>query len=200
MKNAYRVIVECYDKSSPEKVLSQYSVLEGEINKPTNCMDFTIGVEKQISLIQNVQDRILLEKASLLNQEKKRCPLCENKLAKFGKQSSTIHDVLTDHLVQIQRLKCDKCKYEEPSTVRALLNGVLSGDLMKIQASLGANHTYRESEKIFDLFSQKEREVNNHDRIKKVVESVGEAIEQINEEEREIITVDKASELILNVD
>jgi hypothetical protein len=200
MKNAYRVIVECYDKSSPETVLSQYAVLEGDINKPTNCMDFTIGIEKQISLIQNVQDRILLEKSSLINQEKKRCPLCENKLAKFGKQSSTIHDVLTDHLVQIQRLKCDKCKYEEPSTVRALLNGVLSGDLMKIQASLGANHTYRESEKIFDLFSQKEREVNNHDRIKNVVESVGQAIEQINEEEREIITSDIAKELILNVD
>ena len=71
MEKAYRIIVECYDKNSPKKVISQCSVLEGDINKPTNCMDFTIGIEKQISLLQNVQDYVLLEKASLLNQEKK---------------------------------------------------------------------------------------------------------------------------------
>ena len=44
MEKAYRVIVECYDKNSPKKVISQCSVLEGDINKPTNCMDFTIGI------------------------------------------------------------------------------------------------------------------------------------------------------------
>lgn len=71
MEKSYRVIVECYDKNSPETVLSQCSVLEGDINKPTNCMDFTLGIEKQIALLQNVQDYVILEKASLLNQDKK---------------------------------------------------------------------------------------------------------------------------------
>ena len=200
MEKAYRIIVECYDKNSPKKVLSQCSVLEGDINKPTNCMDFTIGIERQIALLQNVQDFVLLEKASLLNQEEKMCPSCTIKLAKFGKNSSTIHDVLTDHKVQIQRLKCNKCKYEEPSTVRTVLNGTLSGDLVKVQASLGADHTYRESEKILEIFSQKERQVNNHDRVKHVVESVGTVIKQMNEDEKEIIKANPAPELILNVD
>ena len=200
MGKSYRVIVECYDKHSPETVLSQCSVLEGDINKPTNCMDFTMGIEKQISLLQNVQDFVILEKASLLNQDKKTCPCCENNLAKFGKQTSTIHDVLTDHEVQIQRLKCNTCKYEEPATVRTILNGTLSGDLVKVQASLGADHTYRESEKILEIFSQKERQVNNHDRVKHVVESVGKVIEKMNEDEKEIIAAKSAPELILNVD
>lgn len=71
MGKSYRVIVECYDKNSPETVLSQCSVLEGDINKPTNCMDFTMGIEKQIALLQNVQDFVILEKAYLLNQDKK---------------------------------------------------------------------------------------------------------------------------------
>lgn len=200
MEKAYRIIVECYDKNSPKKVLSQCSVLEGDINKPTNCMDFTIGIERQIALLQNVQDYVLLEKASLLNQEEKMCPCCNIKLAKFGKHISTIHDVLTDHEVQIQRLKCNKCKYEEPSTVRTVLHGTLSGDLVKVQASLGADHTYRESEKILEIFSQKERQVNNHDRVKHVVESVGKVIKQMNKDEKEIIKVKPAPELILNVD
>ena len=59
-------------------------------------------------------------------------------------------------------MKCNTCKYEEPATVRTILNGTLSGDLVKVQASLGANHTYRESEKILEIFSQKARQVNNH--------------------------------------
>ena len=125
MEKGYRVIIESYDKNSPKNAISQCYVLEGDINKPTNCLDFTIGIEKQIALLQNVQDYVLLEKASLLNQEEKMCPCCNNKLAKFGRHISTIHDVLTDHEVQIQRLKCNKCKYEEPSTVRTLLHGEL---------------------------------------------------------------------------
>lgn len=40
MEKAYRVIAECYDKNNPKKVVSPCSVLEGDINKLTNCMDF----------------------------------------------------------------------------------------------------------------------------------------------------------------
>jgi Uncharacterised protein family (UPF0236) len=108
--------------------------------------------------------------------------------------------VLSDHKVGIQRLKCKQCGYEEPSTVRTILNGTASGDLVNIQATLGADYTYRESEKILDLFSQKSRQVNNHDRVKQVVHSVGKVIEEMNEEEKEMIVTEGASELILNVD
>jgi hypothetical protein len=116
-------------------------------------MDFTMGIENQISLIQNVQDIVLTEKASLINSEKTSCQKCKSNLAKCGHHTSTIHDVFTDHEVKIQRLKCRSCKYEAPSTIRTILNGTISGDLVKVQATLGADYTYRESEKILKLFS-----------------------------------------------
>ena len=43
MKKAYRVVFECYDQNQPDNVLSQQTVFEDIINKPTNCLDFTIG-------------------------------------------------------------------------------------------------------------------------------------------------------------
>jgi hypothetical protein len=200
MDKIYRVVFECYDKNQQTIPIYSQVVLEGALNKPTNCMDFTMGIENQISLIQNVQDIVLTEKASLINSEKTSCQKCTSNLAKCGHHTSTIHDVFTDHEVKIQRLKCRSCKYEAPSTIRTILNGTISGDLVKVQATLGADYTYRESEKILKLFSLKKRQINNHDRVKHVVESIGNVIERINEEEKEIITSEPASELILNID
>lgn len=74
-------------------------------------------------------------------------------------------DVFTDHKLTIQRLRCGSCGYDMPATVRTLINTTQSGDLQRIQATLGATHTYREGEKIFELFSMKSRRINNHDRI-----------------------------------
>ena len=61
-------------------------------------------------------------------------------------------------------------------------------------------HSFRESEKIFEFFSSKRRKINNHDRIKNVVEKVGESLEGLANEETEIIGVESALELIVNVD
>ena len=49
----------------------------------------------------------------------------------------------------------------------------MSADLVKLQTELGANHTYRESEQIFSMFSLSKRYINNHDRIKHTAEKVG---------------------------
>ena len=44
------------------------------------------------------------------------------------------------------------------------------------------------------------RPINNHDRIKHVVEDVGSVIEKINKTEKEIVVINEAKELVLNVD
>lgn len=196
----YRVLFECYDPNKPNEGLSQSIVLEGKIDKPTNCLNFSIGLENQIALIQNVQDNVLLEKTKLLNHNLNKCPKCDIKLSKFGSHVTNFHDVFTDHRVEIKRLKCRQCKYETPSTVKEIIKGNLSGDLIKIQAKLGSTHSFRESEEIFDQFSNKPRRINNHDRIKHIVESVGKAVETMNKDEKEIIAAQPASELIINVD
>ena len=200
MGKCYRVTFECYEKENPDEVLSKSTVLDGTIEKPTNRLNFSMGLRNQIELVQNVQDQVLLEKTKLLNETSEKCPKCEIKLAKFGKHVTNFHDVLSDHKVEIQRLKCRKCKYETPSTVKEIIQGSLSGDLMRIQSQLGSAHSYRESEEIFDLFSNKPRQVSNHERIKRVVESVGQSVERMKKEEKEIIAAPPAAELILNVD
>lgn len=200
MQKRYRVIFECYDAKQPKKTLSKHTVLDESIDKPTNCLDFSMGFDNQIILIQGVQDHVLSEKVGIVNADNEQCPCCENNLMKFGMQRSKFHDVLTDHDVKMQRFKCNTCKYESPSTVKTLINGSLSGELTKIQATLGSEHSYRASEKILSLFSTKERQVNNHDRVKQIVESVGCAVEAINEEEKEILTAAGTPELVLNVD
>jgi hypothetical protein len=200
MERCYRVVFETYDKNCPNEVVSRKEILEGEVYKPTNCLDFSMGFDNQIKLVQEVQDNILAEKVRLVTVGSQSCPSCKKKLHKFGTHISCFHDVLTDHDVEIQRLKCNSCGYETPSTIRTLINDKLSGDLKKIQATLGATNSYRESEKIFELFSCKARQINNHARIKKTAESVGESIDKLNTEEKEMIFSSHATELILNVD
>ena len=54
MEKIYRVVFECYDKNQQTTPIYSRLVLEGSLKKPTNCMDFTIGMDNKISLIQNV--------------------------------------------------------------------------------------------------------------------------------------------------
>ncbi|RYE19817.1 MAG: hypothetical protein EOP45_12040 [Sphingobacteriaceae bacterium] len=108
--------------------------------------------------------------------------------------------MLTDHKVSMQRWKCHYCKYEEPSIVNTLIGGPLSAESKKIQADLGANHSFREGERILSLFANHKRSVNNHERVKRVVESVGDAVTKVAAEEKEIIKAPKAESLIVNID
>ena len=131
MSKCYRVIFETYDKSCPEKVLSKKEIIEDELKKPSNCLDFGMGFTNQLAAVKGIQDAVLLEKIRLLQENQNTCPECENKMSKFGSHTSSFHDVLTDHRVEIPRMKCLQCKYETPSTVRTIINDRLSGGLKK---------------------------------------------------------------------
>ena len=200
MEKGYRIIYQSFDKNEPSKIIKQQTLLEDTLNIPTNCFDISMGLENQIKLIQVAQDAVLSGKMEGLNQESCECPNCQRKLAKFGNHDSTLHDVFSDHKVKIQRLKCRDCGYEEPSTIRTLIKTTQTGDLKKIQATLGASFTYRESEKILELFSAGSRNINNHDRIKHVTEAIGNEVEKIDEVEKDIIIANEAEELVVNVD
>jgi hypothetical protein len=102
--------------------------------------------------------------------------------------------------VQIQRLRCDSCGYEAPRSIKGIFQTDTSADLKKAQATLGAQHSYRDSENIFELFSTTSREINNHDRIKHTTESVGKASNLLSKDESAIMFNEDAKELILNVD
>lgn len=202
MSKAYRVVFQTYDKSNPKEVLSESCISESDISLAITCLDFGIEMSNQIELIQKIQDNILAKQTSEYDRSriKQECPTCNKKLAKCGKQQSTFHDVFTDHTIILQRYKCSACGYELPSTVRQLLGGVQSGELQKIQSELGSTHTYRESQQLFSIFSCANRNINNHDRIKKVTESIGTSLCNILNEEKNLAVIEEAKELILNVD
>ncbi len=200
MTKGYRVLFECFNKNNPNEVLSRAIVLEGAIEKPTNCLNFSMGLISQIELIKTVQNNVIIEKIKLFCDDPKSCPKCDVNLTNVGNHTSKFHDVLTDHVVEIKRFRCRKCKYETSSTVKGIIDTNLSGELKKIQSQLGSTHSYRESEEIFDLFSSEPRKINNHDRIKHVVESIGNSVEEMNKDEKEIIGAEPAPELIVNVD
>lgn len=199
MSNNYRIIFETYDPSSPKQTTSREEVITGTLNKPSNILDFGMGFSKQVKLIESVQDHIISHKLSDKDNNKE-CPDCNKALHKTGKHESWFHDVLTDHRVSMQRWKCHYCKYEEPSTVNTLTGGTLSAELKKIQTDLGATHSFRESERILSLFANHRRSVNNHERVKRVVESVGDAIVKVASEEKELIKAPNAESLIVNID
>ena len=197
---AYRVTFETYNVNEPSIVLNRSIIMEDTLTPPTNLLNFSISHVKQIELLQKSLDCIVSEKVKLLNQDKTLCSECKGHFKKAGKQSSAFYDVFTDHHVKIQRVKCVECGYEAPSTVRNIINGNLSASLVKIQSELGASQTFRDSERLFKTFTGRDRKVNNHNRIKKITNSVGQTVIAIDQEEKDLIAVDEANELIINVD
>jgi len=201
MSTCYRVIFQTFDNTKPEKTLQEETIIESVITAPTNCLDFTMGMELQLKAVQGIQDNVLNEKLKALAQKQsKKCPKCPGKFAKSGKQVSPFHDVFTDHTVTMQRFKCNSCGYEAPSTAKMLFGTIQSGELQKIQTQLGATHSYRESEELLTIFSAARRGINNHDRIKHITESVGLSLEQITQTERDVCAAQKVDNLIITVD
>jgi hypothetical protein len=196
----YRVTFEIYEETAEGKVISSAKILDDVLAKPTNCFDYGMGQEKQIALIQSVQDNILSAKTHMFINTEGECPGCKTKLTKYGTSKSRYYDVYTDHKVQIQRLRCNGCGYEAPRSIKGILKADISADLQKVQATLGSEHTYRDSENIMELFSAGGRKINNHDRIKHTTESIGKSSSILSKDETEIMFNEDAKELILNVD
>lgn len=200
MTTRYRVTFEIYNEAEEGRIISSTQILDEALVKPTNCFDYGMGQENQVALIQLVQDNILSAKTRMFINTEGECPKCKTNLIKYGKSKSRYYDVYTDHKVHIQRLRCDSCGYEAPRSIKGIFETDTSADLKKVQATLGAEHSYRDSENIFELFSTTSREINNHDRIKHTTESVGKASNLLSKDESAIIFNEDAKELILNVD
>ena len=97
-------------------------------------------------------------------------------------------------------MRCLDCKYEAPATVRKLIKSNTSASLMKVQSELGAHHTFRESENIFESFCGKKRIINNRNKIKDTTNVVGDILSEKLQQESERISIPEAKEIIINVD
>ena len=200
MSEKYRVVIEVYSSSSPNKVTRKV-IDEKDIKPVESICDLGLRHKEQIDLLEKVQQQILNQQSKYLREDIDFCPKCGCKVIKRGHDASNFHAVFTDHKVKTQRLKCTKCTWKSIPSVKSLLGTSIHPDLAKIQAELGASHSYRDSEKILDLQSASKREINNHDRVKHIVEIVGNEIEVRNNLiQDEMIKVTPAANLIIQVD
>ena len=155
----------------------------------------------QVKLLHSCQDSLLKEQITSIESVVESCPHCaDRKLIKYGKRRSDYHDVFTDHKLTIGRKRCPDCGYEPSSTIKTILGESMSPDLIRLQTELGANHTYRESQEIFSIFSRSKRYINNHDRIKHTAEKVGNQIKALHQTESIVLSSEIAEELIINID
>ena len=198
MSKQYRIIFECYESSpKAQQVLSKTVMMAGSIEKPEDLFNFGFAHEEQVKLVHSCQDALLKEQITLIESVVESCPNCpDRKLVKYGKRRSDYHDVFTDHKLTIGRKRCPDCSYEPGSTVKTVLGHSMSADLVKLQTELGANHTYRESEQIFSMFSRSKRYINNHDRIKHTAEKVGSQVGALHHVESTVASSGVAEELM----
>ena len=78
MTKSYRIVFESYDKKAPRKTLVRTNLVEGEIEKATSLLDFSMGHTKQIELIKKSSDCYLAEKL-MLDGDRRTCPDCQAK-------------------------------------------------------------------------------------------------------------------------
>ncbi len=55
---------------------------------------------------------------------------------------------------------------------------------------LGAKHTFREGEELFDMFPANLRRINNHNRIKLVTEEVRKTLQTVSRAEKKMLTLE----------
>lgn len=201
MAKAYRITFEGYDSERPDVTSERHIIKSGTLDCPTSNLDFSLSHMEQIELLGSCLTHILTGKAKALNcKHGEPCPECGGKMKKGGKRHSQFNDIFTEHEITIQRLRCVECGYEPPSTTLGLFNTTQSGELMRLQAEIGAQETYRSAEDIFTSFCGAKRRTNNHNRIKEVSRNMGDATIKLVKEEKELLSAKPASEIIMNVD
>ncbi len=134
MEYELRITVEKVAVSSQEVVkretLSIYSVKRLE-----SILDLGLRHAEQISLLEKVQNAVLVEQSILIEPETKVCPVCGQKLKKNGHRQSKLHAVFSDHELRIQKHKCNNpaCNWQGSPTVTSLFGTNIHPDLARLQ-------------------------------------------------------------------
>ncbi len=180
-------------------VIKREVIKEKAIIKPTSIMDLGMRHAEQIELLCKAQDAILKSQFVNLDDGQDKCKECGSHLRKNGYIKSEFFSVFTDHKVPIQRKICANkiCGRTKRPTIYSLFGTTVHPDLAKTQCEIGAAHTYRESQHILNLVSSKTRKINNHDRVKRVVSSVGTSVEKHKDNE---FKKTQADHLVIQVD
>jgi hypothetical protein len=197
-----RIIVEKVAVSSQEVVKRDTLKIYDSIN-PANILDLGLRHAEQISLLEKIQNALLAEQAVLIEEDKKVCPVCGEKLKKNGYRNSNFHAVFSDHQLRIQKHTCknQECNWSSSPTVTSKFGTDIYPDLAKLQCEQGALYSFREAQSNLEKINCQTRSTNNATQIKRMTAKVGEILSEKNMREPEIKECKPpAQELIVQVD
>jgi hypothetical protein len=174
MTHQIRVVVESLNDAGD--IIGKEIIMTKSVIKPNTIIDLGLRHAEQIDLLRHIQQKLLDKQSTYLKDDQPHCPKCSGKLYKSGYVKSDFHSVFTDHKIAASRQVCKLCKWSSIPSVRSLFGDSSHPDLVKIQCELGANHTFRDSQKLMNLIANTQRSTNSHDRIKRMTETVGQHI------------------------
>lgn len=121
-------------------------------------------------------------------------------MVKNGKTASKFHHILSEHDVLLQSWMCTNtsCRHSITPSIHSRLGTSIHTDLQKLHSELGSELSYGQSERLLQLMSAGKRRVNNRERLRRTVKSVGQCMDgyELGLEVR----TENASELFVNVD
>jgi hypothetical protein len=195
MEVNFEVIVRQVDNGT---LISEKVIHELEVTKPENIIDIGFRHSDQIDIISSIQDSYIPMQCKLLLERPDHCPKCQGKIRKNGSHIALFHGSLSDHKLKAQGYSCS-CGWQSKPTIHGKFGSNIHPDLVKTQATLGANMPYKEAEATMAEFTGRVRSVNNHVKIAEATNKVGGILSDIKLSEA-IDRNDEAKQLYLHVD
>ena len=195
-----RVIFEVVNEENGE-IITREEIINLPVERPKTIDQIGLDIALQQQLIQSTADMIIALQGPLINTHK-TCPKCQRKVVKKGHTSCEVHALNTDHVIKIQKYRCPDCDWTSSDSIKTMYGTDVHTALTKAQAELGASYSFRKVVSVLKMFSfEKERPVNNKERIKRVLAEVGQLIADYNTAEvPEVDVKNMAPELIIHVD
>lgn len=172
-----RIISEIYD-TKEDKVLKRTIIKKKDIVNPKSIDEVGYNQEEQIDTLKSMQDEYFEKMSKIIGDS--RCRRCGGDTKKLGKIACDFHSVYTDHKIIIPRRLCLNCGTKYNDTIHSLFGNSMHPDLMKKQAEIGSTNSYRKAERILEKESGTKRTINNLYSVKKVVDKVGVALDEIH--------------------
>ncbi len=199
MTTKIRIIVEKVN-SKTEETIERTTIEEYKVTQPKKIIDLGLRHKTQIQILKKVQQYVLTEQATTISTEVEFCSSCGHKLKKIGYKESNFHAVFSDHKLKVQRYICPECNNRYIPSVKSMFGTSIHPDLYKLQCEMGSAFSFFKSECQLSNLCQEKREINNHQRIKQIVNNVGEALCEINTKESDNLQPQAAKELIVQID
>ena len=158
MTQTIHYIAQVIDDKSGD-IISESVVHKKTLKRADDINEFGLRHREQIDLMRCSQDFFLKHQCHLFNDDLD-CPTCGKKLRKQGSVQSDFHDVFTDHKVKVARLTCT-CGWKNKTTINSIYGNASHPELIKIQVTTGANHSFAKASTLLNTHSVIPRKINN---------------------------------------